>query len=740
MTRSNQRDCTPLRLRTSAERNAFGAAVCYLNARGNGGDRGRDGGETGGGNRAVSAEEAFLEALEFARREILHRFVHGVLRGRPAGVPTARVVERESPAIPDTEAFERTAFDGTQLLEAVTPLPTTCRQLALLPFPASETVLVAPIARRHGYDRYRLVGPVSRLSTARSSESVANARPPSVTRVSGPGELVSLLEREGGFSDASQADRIREEVAESVANLALARLARGVHARAVETAAETAETATDSPVEPIEAGIAAADDAAAFERIVTDGHPFHPAGKLRRGMTAADGLAYAPEFTDRVDLRFVAIERDAALETRARGADGESLTARLFGLFDGLEASLERAIPGSADAAAYAVVPVHPFQYHRTVPERYARRCASGRIVPIPECSRPATPQLNLRTVVPFESERTADGPLSHLKLAIDVQTTNVVRTLSPQAVANGPRVTALVREITERESFESLGIVPEPAATCYYPPGGSQPYTAGDEFDDARHLSALVRTNPLAHPLVAGADDAIPVVASSLLAESPATGRPLVCDLIERYATVTEATTIAEAALAFVDAYAGVVVPEQLRLLTTYGVALESHLQNSLVVFDRDRARPIGTLVRDLGGIRVHGGRLGEHGLSFTPYPDSDLDADGERDLHKKLYYALFQNHLAELVATIAAETAVDERACWARIRAHCERAFEQVRAETAVPDARVRRDERALFAERTTHKALTAMRLRGKRHEYVTSEVSNPLTPAGRAVIDPT
>ncbi|ELY92564.1 IucA/IucC family protein [Natrialba taiwanensis] len=741
MTRLNQRDCTPIRLRTIAERDAFGAAVCYLNARGNGGDSGCDSGETSDGNRAVSAEEAFLEALEFARREILHQFVHGVLRGRPAGVPTARVVERESPAIPDAEGFERTAFDGTQLLEAVTPLPTTCRQLALLPFPASETVLVAPIARRHGYDRFRLVGPVSRLSTARSSGTVANARAaPSATRVGMPGELVSLLEREGGFSDAAQADRIWEEVAESVANLALARLATGVHARAVETAAETAETATDSPLEPIEAGIAAADDAAAFERIVTDGHPFHPAGKLRRGMTAADGLAYAPEFTDRVDLRFVAIERDAALETRSRGADGESLTTRLFRLFDGLEAALERAIPGSADAAAYAVVPVHPFQYHHTVPERYARQCASGRIVPIPECSRPATPQLNLRTVVPFESERTADGPLSHLKLAIDVQTTNVVRTLSPQAVTNGPRVTALMREIAARESFESLGIVPEPAATCYYPPGGSQPYTAGDEFDDARHLSALVRTNPLAHPLVGGADDAIPVVASSLLAESPATGRPLVRDLIERYATVTETTTVAEAALAFVDAYAGVVVPEQLRLLTTYGIALESHLQNSLLVLDRERAHPIGTLVRDLGGIRVHSGRLGEHGLSFTPYPDSDLDADGERDLHRKLYYALFQNHLAELVATIAAETAVDERACWVRIRAHCEQAFEQVRANTAVPNSRVRRDERALFAERATHKALTAMRLRGKRHEYVTSEVSNPLTPAGRAVIDPT
>ncbi|ELZ14472.1 IucA/IucC family protein [Haloterrigena salina JCM 13891] len=44
------------------------------------------------------------------------------------------------------------------------------------------------------------------------------------------------------------------------------------------------------------------------------------------------------------------------------------------------------------------------------------------------------------------------------------------------------------------------------------------------------------------------------------------------------------------------------------------------------------------------------------------------------------------------------------------------------------------MRRDGRGLFDEPATHKALTAMRLRGKRHEYVTSEVSNPLSPSNR------
>ncbi|MDS0473983.1 IucA/IucC family protein [Natrinema sp. 1APR25-10V2] len=704
MTGTNGRDRSEGGLVTAAERDALGAATRYARAH----------------ELSTPAEAAYLEALADARRDVCHRFVHGLLRGDPAGLPTARFVALESsspspPAVPDDFA-PLSALEGEVLRSIAAGFPDRCRRLALVPLPAAESVLFAGIAASGGYDRFRLVGPVRRWSAADGTAE----------RVSHPVDLVPPLECEGAFSDAAQAERIRAEVAESVANLALARLAAAVQSRAVDG------TDPPRPLESVATSVPAADSAAAFERIVTDGHPFHPGGKLRRGMTPAEGLAYAPEFTDRIDLRFVAIDREYALETSAAGSD--RLTDRLCDAFDGLAAALERALPAGRDPGEYAVVPVHPLQYHRTVPDRYASQRADGRVVPIPKYARPATPQLNLRTVVPFDTGGTADGPLPRCKLAIPVQTTNVVRTLSPHAVANGPRVTDVVRGIERRESLETLGLLGEPAATCYHPPSG--PHPSGEGYDDARHLSGLVRTPPDAHPLVS--DDAQPVVAASLVAESPATGRPLVCDLIERYAAATDASSAADAALSFLERYAGIVVPDQLLLCCKHGVALESHLQNSLVVFDGE-ARPTATLVRDLGGIRVHRGRLAERGRSLEPYPDSDLEADGEADLHRKLYYALFQNHLVELVATIGLELAVDERACWERVREQCERGFDRLRADPAVPDDRIRRDERALFAEPAVHKALTAMRLRGKRHEYVTSEVSNPLSPAGRQRIDP-
>ncbi|MFU8869263.1 IucA/IucC family protein [Natronococcus sp.] len=705
---SDRFDGESVRLRTSAERESLGAATRY--ARTNG--------------LETPAEAAYLEALPGARREIRRRFVRGLLRGRPVGLPDARFVDPGEPAVPD-EPAPLEGLGADELRSLVDPLPERCRRLALLPFPASETVLVAPVAARHGYDRFRFSDPIYRWSP-----ETAAGRDGASRGLEHPVDLVPLLEREGAFSDGEQAERIRLEVAESVANLALARLARPVHARDVETAV----AASESPLEAVATGVPSADAATAFERIVTDGHPFHPSGKIRRGMNAADGLAYAPEFADRIDLRFVAVDREYALETRAEAAEDGCgrLADRLYETFGGLEGALERAIPAGRASEEYAVVPVHPLQYHRTIPERYADGIEDGRVVPIADYTSPATPQLNLRTVVPYDTDRTASGPLPHLKLAIPVQTTNVVRTLSPHAVSNGPQVTDVVRAIERREDLDRLGLLAEPAATCYYPPGG--PHLEGEAFDDARHLSGLLRENPAEHPLVP--EGATPVVASSLVADAPTTGRPLVCGVIERYGDRTGASTTGEAALAFLERYADVVVPEQLALLSEYGVALESHLQNSLLVFAD--AEPVATLVRDLGGIRVHRDRLAERGLSLEPYPDSDLEADDAADCYRKLYYALFQNHLAELVATVADEFPVDERVCWERIADRCERAFAEVRAEGTVPAERLERDERALFAASTPHKALTAMRLRGKRHEYVTSEVANPLSEHGRERID--
>ena len=704
------------RLRTDAERETFGAAALLAPAR------------SRTGARFETPEERFIEELPDARREICRRLIRGLLRGRPEGLAPFAVVDREDPSLPPEAHDLLRSAGAAELSRRLRPLPADCRFVAFQPLPASESILAAPIAAAGGYDRYRFAGPIRLLRGANA------------IREPHPVEVVSLVAREGAVSSAEQADRIAAEVAESAANLAFARAAGSSEIDAESDGPAEAETVLD-----VADSLPGADPTSSLERLATEGHPFHPGAKIRRGMTPAESLLYAPEFAAEIDVRFVAVERSWTLR---EGTD-RTLTDILVDSFPGLEAALERAIPSGRSPDEFSAIPIHPWQFYRVIPDRYADRIEAGRVVPIADFSWPATPLSNLRTVVPRAPDESDAGhpphdpgarPSPHLKLAVDVQLTNVVRTVSPQAVSNGPRVTELLEDIWERESFERLGVCRELAAACYHAPGG--PHPDGEHFDDARHLSGLARQNPYAHPLVP--DGAIPVSVGSLLATSPVTGRPIVRDAIDRFAVGRDgvgprdvgvagepgepsAADDPTVARAFFETYVDAVVPEQLELLSAYGVALESHPQNSVVVLDG--GRPVAALVRDLGGIRVLDERLASRELAFDAYPDSDLDADEERDLYDKLYYALFQNHFGELIATLAEHAALSEGDCWAHLRDRCAETFETLRANPNVPGGRVDRDEAALFADQTTHKALTAMRLRGKRHEYVTSRVSNPL-----------
>ena len=668
-----------IRPATDAEREAFAAGTYYARVHG----------------LASPPEEAYLSLLPGARREIAHRFLAGVLRGDPEGLPSPTVVDGAE-SLPRSLAGVPRAQEGVGCVRQVRSVSPGTDRVALLALPESGSAVAAAVETIHGYGRSRLAGDVYRCL------------PAGPERVAHPRELIGPLVAEGAFASDEQAARVAEELDESVANLALSRLAGSVLDGRVGDAASVLDGLDALP---------GADASAGLERLATEGHPYHYGAKLRRGMSPTESLSYAPECAPRIEVRFAAVRRDHALCTRS-GERG--LTERLFEAFDGLSGATERAVPAGSSSDEYVVIPIHPWQYHHVLPARYAEQRSDGRVLLLPY-SHPATPLSNLRTVVPYPTE--TSGPLPHLKLAVDVQTTNVVRTVSPQAVANGPRVTALLAAIRDREGFETLGLLEEPAAACYDAPGG--PHTDGRAFDDARHLSGLLRENPVSHPLVGSA--ATPIAVSALSARSPATGRAIVRDVIDRFAEREGITDVRRTASSFVERYLEVTIPHQLALCSIYGIALESHAQNSLLVIEE--GRPVATLVRDFGGIRVLGERLSEHDLRIEPYPDSDLDAASETDLHEKLYYALFQNQVATVFDAVSRSTPLSEGECWSLARSRCAETLERLTA-SSVHEERIERDRAALFADRATHKALTAMRLRGKRHEYVTSEVPNPLS----------
>jgi hypothetical protein len=356
-----------------------------------------------------------------------------------------------------------------------------------------------------------------------------------------------------------------------------------------------------------------------LEQMVTDGHPLHPCCRTRGGMSVADVLAYGPEHGSVVRLRRLTVPAQ-----------------RWY---------------GTAPPVLYA----HPWQAGR-LRERYPWLGDGGE-------TGPARPLMSLRTVAPVDGS-------AHVKTAVDVQMTSAVRTVSPAAVHNGPRLSALLRQLT---ADLPLDVLAETAAGAVIVDGQPQ-----------RSLGYLRRDAPV---LGAG-ETAVPM---GLICSSPEL-RSLVADPYDWLILM------------------GRVLFAPLATVLGRGVALEAHGQNTLVVL-RD-GRPVRALYRDLGGVRVSAARLRAAGLD-PPDLHGDLPTDDPQVLRTKLSAAALATVAAELIAALTRHHGADPTRLWGIVAA-------------AIRDSP---DGPHLLRDPLPIKATTAMRLAADPLDDLWAHVDNPL-----------
>ncbi|HKS99380.1 MAG TPA: ferric iron reductase, partial [Rugosimonospora sp.] len=187
----------------------------------------------------------------------------------------------------------------------------------------------------------------------------------------------------------------------------------------------------------------------------------------------------------------------------------------------------------------------------------------------------------------------------------------------------------------------------------------------------------------------------------AALAAPSPASGRPL----------LTEAA--GHNPVGFFAALVRCLLPPLFALLDL-GVALEAHGQNTLVVLRA--GRPVRLLYRDIGGVRLHPGRLRRAGVE-PPDLHGALRTDDPEELRTKLVAAVLSTVVGELVAVLGREYGTEPGVLW-RIVAGTVRAARLDRTDAA-----------ALFGPYLPVKALTAMRLAGQPLDDIWARVPNPL-----------
>ena len=518
-----------------------------------------------------------------------------------------------------------------------------------------------------------------------------------------PHALLAALDL--GLPEATHA-RLAHELADSVFHLAIARAIAELRVRARLAAAPW-----PAPLDP--------------ENLVIVGHPWHPMCKTRLGLHLHEVLRYAPEALAAPTIH--AVDVDPAL-THAS---------------DNFTALLAHLLPPAP--SGWLRLPVHALQRRRLprlLPTLWGTAIRPTTLPPLP-----ARALLSLRTVAIADL---------HLKLAADLQTTSARRQVSPMSSRNGPRLGALLHTLlTTDPHLRGLQLQLEPAAA------GLDPHALGRLRAHAGQLGAIVRhdlTVPaqtlaraagLADPSVwvcAALGERWPGDPSELqpapkdLSQRPSSPvpknlsqRPSLANdptLLHRHEgapllrTITAAYPSPEAALRH---YVELLVPPALRLCTIHGVALELHLQNTLVVHARGRL--CGFIVRDLGGVRLHRERLAAAGHDPALAPGSFILTDDLLELQTKLAHTLFHAHLAALFAWAADLLGADERALWAHTRATIDAAL------TAWSLARPRHapacaaDRAVLLAPVVAAKALLRMRIDERVSDYAYTRVPSPL-----------
>jgi siderophore synthetase component len=275
----------------------------------------------------------------------------------------------------------------------------------------------------------------------------------------------------------------------------------------------------------------------------------------------------------------------------------------------------------------------------------------------------PVRPLMSLRTVAPL------DGG-DHVKTAVDVQMTSAVRTVSPAAVHNGPRLSALLRELTA-----------DLPLTCLAETGAGAVIVDGEP---SRHLAHLRREAPRVGP----GEVVLPLGAAALVSAAAGT---------DPYRWFDDLAAILWGPLVTV---------------LGRGVALEAHGQNTLVVL-RD-GRPVRILYRDLGGVRVSACRLRAAGVE-PPDLLGDLPSDDPAVLRTKLAAGALSTVAAELITRLTRDHGTDPARLWATVAA-------SVRSAGTA-------DAAALLRDPLPIKATTAMRLAADPLTDIWATVDNPL-----------
>lgn len=427
------------------------------------------------------------------------------------------------------------------------------------------------------------------------------------------------------------------------------------------------------------------DDVLYSESLIFEGHPTHPLTKTKLPLSMEEVRTYSPEFEKIINLKVMLIHNEYVNVTTILDHSQFILNEVIPEYLDELHTFMndrERLLKD------YKVILVHPWQYEHTIRNKFKEWLQNHILISTPF-------HVPSKATSSFRTMSLINHPY-HVKLPVNVQATSAVRTVSPETTIDGPKLSqALHRELNQ---YTQLDVVLEPYGLF-----------AKTDSDDARQLACIIREKPFIK------NDGILLVTGALVNKNVVDNEITVDSYLKWINDDINQHTIHQ----FMRNYTRQLVTPLLALIQDYGIALEAHMQNTLVHLGPKYQ--IQFIVRDLGGSRIDIKTLSQR-LKHIEVENKSLLADSIEEVIMKFQHAVVQNQLAELIFHFKKYEFIKEEELFNII---------QEEIEVAINDTKPHADtlRKVLFGPTITVKALLKMRMKKKVKKYLNISLDNPI-----------
>lgn len=427
------------------------------------------------------------------------------------------------------------------------------------------------------------------------------------------------------------------------------------------------------------------DDLSYSESLIVEGHPTHPLTKTKLPLNKNELKAYAPEFEKVIPLKIMLIEKNHIVTTSMEDDEQYILNRVIPEYRHQLNSFLE---PLNLNLEDYRVMIVHPWQYDHTIGGKFSQWIASKILIPTPFT-------VESKATLSFRTMDLIHKPY-HVKLPVNVQATSAVRTVSTVTTVDGPKLSYALQGLLDQ--YPGLQVAMEPFGAY-----------ADVDSDLARQLACIIRQKPVIF------ENGSTVVTASLVNPNPIDRKAIVDSYLEWLETEITIDHIKH----FIATYTQTLVQPLIAYIQDYGIALEAHMQNTIVNLGPNYQMKF--LVRDLGGSRIDLDTL-QQKVTNIEVTNESLLAQSIEEVIAKFQHAVVQNQLAELIHHFNQYEDVKE-----------EELFDIVREEIdlAIDDDKSHADilRKVLFGPTITVKALLSMRMENKVKKYLNTELENPI-----------